>query len=175
MKHGVTMAVMLLWAALAAAQGTVYESKDKAGVPTFSNQPSPGAKPVQVQPPTVVTLPSAAPPAGAAAAPPAYKTLQITAPAPQGTIHSNTGAFDVQLNIAPALRKGDVIRVKLDGTLLERSFTAPRLTLTEADWAAAANPDNVEHGLQAAIVDRNGQVLLESAPVRFYVHRAVRR
>jgi len=38
--------------------------------------------------------------------------------------------------------------------------------------AAASNIADGEHTLQAAIVDKAGAVLIESEPVRFYVHRA---
>ena len=37
------------WPALAAAQGTIYESKDKQGT-VLSNEPTPGAMPVEVAP-----------------------------------------------------------------------------------------------------------------------------
>jgi hypothetical protein len=168
------LAAALLVPALALAQGTVYESKDKAG-PVFSDKPSPGAKPVELPPLNVIQSPPPAPGAAAPAAAPAYRKFAIAAPEPQGTIHSNTGAFPIKLAIEPPLRKGDILRVKLDGTLLAGRYASPDIALTAADWAAAANPDNVEHRLQAAIFDANGKRLVESAPVSFYVHRATRK
>ena len=166
--------IALLLPALAWAQSPIYESKDKAG-PVFSDQPSPGAKRVPVPPPNVIVIEPSAPGASAPAAPFAYRTFAIATPEPQGTIHSNTGAFPIELAIEPPLRKGDILRVKLDGKLLDGRYSAPDVALTEADWAAAANLDNAEHRLQAAILDANGKLLAESAPVSFYVHRATRK
>jgi hypothetical protein len=39
------VAFVALWSSVAVGQ--VYESKDKSGAPVFSDQPSPGAKPVE--------------------------------------------------------------------------------------------------------------------------------
>jgi hypothetical protein len=81
----------------------------------------------------------------------------------------------MRVKISPALRaaKGDRIRMKLDGNLLASSYRAGRISLAATDWQAAA--DNVEHTLQAAIVDNTGAVLIESAPVQFFAHRATVR
>ena len=177
MKSRLTVAILLaLWCALAGAQGTVYESQGKDG-PVFSDTPSPGAKPVYVPPPNLMQGVTPQPPAPAAAALSYYTGLAITVPANEGTIHSNTGSFDVRMQIAPALRSsaGDRLRIKLDGNLLTSRYHSARLHVTSADWNAAANPDDVAHTLQAAIVDRNGKVLLESAAVSFYAHRATVR
>jgi hypothetical protein len=162
------------WCALAAAQGTVYESKDSAG-PVFSDRPSPGAKPIEVSPPNLMQgLQPAQQPVPAAPAP-YYTGFAISAPADGDTIHSNTGAFELRVKTSPALRaaKGDRIRVKLDGNLLASSYRYSRIGLTATDWQAAA--DNVEHMLQAAIVDSTGTVLIETAPVKIFAHRATVR
>ena len=58
-----------------------------------------------------------------------------------------------------------------DGTLLASSYSSGQVSIRAADWQAAA-ADNAQHTLQAAIVDRSGATLIESAPVRFYVKRA---
>ena len=101
--------------------------------------------------------------------------LSISTPADGDTIHTNTGAVDIRAKSAPALRaaRGDRIGVKPDGNLLAASYRSGRISLTAADWQAAA--ENVEHTLQAAIVDAAGNVLIESAPVRFFAHRATVR
>jgi len=71
----------------------------------------------------------------------------------------------------PALRDGDRVQIKFDGTLLQRAFRSTAISLTESDWQLAA-AENVEHTLQAAVVDGTGAVLVESPVVSFYVHRA---
>jgi hypothetical protein len=164
---------------LAAAQGTVYESKDKAG-PVFSGQPSytdqpSAAKPIVVPPPNLSQGIAPAQQPAAPAQP--YTTITIATPANGDTIHTNTGAFAVRVKMSPALRttRGDRIKVKLDGNLLAPTYKSAKPGVTAADWQAAAKSDNVEHTLQAAVIDRSGAVLAESAPVSFYVHRATRK
>lgn len=163
--------------ALAVHAQTVYESRDKSGSATFSDQPSPGARPVTVGPTNVV--PSTPPPAqasapSAAAAPPPYRSLVVVEPPNDGTVHSNTGAFEIQVRPSPGLRSsaGDRVRIVLDGNVLPARYDSTRIRLTEGDWQAAAGGGGVQHTLQAAIVDKSGQLLIESAPVVFYVQRA---
>ena len=159
---------------LAAAQSTVYESQDKAG-PVFSDQPSSGAKSINLPPPNVIQTDPVRPQQPAPAAPaPYYTALAISSPENGGTIHSNTGAFDVGVRLEPALRtsRGDRITAKLDGRMLTRSFGSAKLGITDADWQAAASSGDGEHTLQLAIVDKTGAVLIESAPVKFFARRA---
>jgi hypothetical protein len=163
-----------LWCTLAAGQHPIYESQGPSG-PVFSDQPSPGAREVILPPPNVVVVPPLPPPetdATAPADPPApYTALAIASPAEGDTIHTNTGAFDVTLKIAPFLRDGDRIELKLDGTVLRRAFRSTAISVTEDDWQSAA-AENVQHTLQAAILDQNGNLIVESPVVSFYAHRA---
>ena len=169
-------ALLTILPTLAAAQGPVYESKDKAG-PEFSDQPSPDAKPIELAPPNVIqTTPPAPRQQPAPAAAPYYTALAISSPMDGGTIHSNTGAFDVSVQLQPALRtaRGDRIEARLDGRALARRFGSAKFGVTEADWQKSASSDNVEHTLQVVILDKSGAVLIESAPIKFYAHRATR-
>lgn len=162
--------------ALGSAQGPVYESKDKAG-PVFSDRPSAGAKPVELAPPNVIqTTPLPKQQPAPAAAAPYYTALAISSPENGGSIHSNTGAFDVSVRLQPALRstRGDRIEARLDGRPLARRFGSARFGVTEADWQKSASPDNVEHTLQVVVLDKAGAVLIESTPVKFFAHRATR-
>jgi len=154
------------------AQTTVYESKDKAGT-VYSDRPSSAAAPVDLPPPNVIQSqkiePAAPPPVTAA---PAYRSLAIVSLANEATVHTNTGAFDFSARANPALRANDRMRVMLDGRLLPSSFRSTSLHVSESDWQGAASDESAAHTLQLAIVDKQGTVLIESAPVRFYVHRA---
>ena len=154
------------------AQTTVYESKDKAG-PVFSDKPSPGAAAVDLPPPNVVAGPKPAPaaPPPPVVAPP-YRSLVIASPVNEGTVHSNTGEIDLSARLNPALRPNDRLRIKLDGQLLPSSFRSTRLRIAAAEWQADANASSAEHTVQLAVWNERGTVLIESAPVRFYVHRA---
>ena len=162
--------LLALCGALAAAQTTIYESKDKAG-PVFSDQPSPGAKELTLPSPNV--MPGTAPQQQAAPQPalPPYRLLNILSPEDKGTVHTNTGAFDIRVQTAPELRAGDRVRLRLDGKPIGRSFQTTTIGLTAEDWQAAANNASVEHTLQVTIVDGDGKVLIESAPISFYAHR----
>lgn len=160
------------------AQGAVYESKGKDG-PVFSDQPASGARPLDLPPLNVIEQ-APLPPQDQMpdAAPAPYSQLTIVSPANGSTIHTNTGAFNIRLQVNPALRvrRGDTLRVKLDGNPLAQGYSALAIHITEADWTSAATSDNVQHSLQAAIIsNQDGSVLIESAPVRFFVHRATVR
>lgn len=163
------------WCAPCAAQ-TVYESKDKAG-PVFSDQPSKGAKAVELAPPNVIETPRtpSARPAPTAAAP-KYSSLGISSLANEDTVHTNTGAFDIRVRSVPALRAtaGDRIRVTLDGNRVAKTFSSTTVRISAADWQAAAGGD-AKHTLQVAIVGPTGATLIESAPVTFYARRATVR
>ena len=162
--------------AVIAAQPAIYESKDK-GVTTFSDQPSPGGRPMDLPLVNVIPGPGVAPPQAPASTPQAaatpYSQLSVVSPASGGTVWTNTGDFDLQLQVRPALqtRRGDAFRVKIDGKTLARTFSGPAISIAESDWARSEATDNVLHSLQVSIVDQGGAVLMESAPVSFYLRR----
>ena len=169
MTHRWILAATLAACTMASLAQTVYESKDKAG-PVFSDKPSAGAVPVEVQPPNVVSPPAVKPaPPPAPSAAPAYRRLVITRPAEQDMIHSNTGEFGISANLSPPLRPNDRVRVLLDGNLVPTVFRSTNLRLSLADWQSAALGSNGEHTLQLAVVDANGTPWIESAPLRFYL------
>jgi hypothetical protein len=175
---GRRIAVMVLGACCAAslAQTTVYESKGGTG-PVYSDKPSPGARVADLPPPNVIASPELAPqaPSLPTAAPPPYRSLSIVSLADEGTIHTNTGAFEFSARSVPALRASDRIRIRLDGRMLPSSFRSTLLRVSESDWRGAFGADRPDHTLQLAIVDAQGRVLIESASVRFYTQRATVR
>jgi hypothetical protein len=168
---------LALWSVLAAAQTPIYESKDKAGA-VFTDQPVPGAKRIDLPRPNVIQTapaPQAAASRASPAAPP-YRQLAIVSPQDQGTVHSNTGAMQLQVRVQPLLRAGagDRFKVRIDGNLLAKDFSSATMNIMSADWARVAAGETIEHAVQVAIVDRNGALLTQSAPVSFFVHRAAR-
>jgi Domain of unknown function (DUF4124) len=164
MEAGMTMrliagALAAALCTLAAAQ-TVYESKDKSGATVFSDKPTPGSKPMDLPPPNVVTMPPL-PKRGPAPAPVfAYQSLAVATPEEQGTVHSNTGGFEVRIKISPALRvkTGDRIRLKLDGNLLPASYSSGEIALTDADWQTSATSTSGDHTLQVSFYARRATV-----------------
>ena len=159
----------------AVAQTTVYESKDKVG-PVYTDKPVPGAMPSDLPPANVIETAKPAAPMrpSAQASAPAYRSLAVASPTNEDTVHTNTGAFDFTASSVPSLRAMHRIRVKLDGRLLPTSFGSTSLNVSEADWQMAASAESATHSLQLAIVDAQGAVLIESAPVNFYLRRATR-
>jgi len=168
-----TVALALLLGT-AVAQAQVYESKEKSGVPVFSDQPSPGSTEMTLPKPNVsdAPMPSVQTPS---APTPAYSQLSIASPGPDGTVHSNTGAFTVSVNVSPALNSsgGDRFVVKLDGTTLPGRYASPTINLTTQDVAGAAVTDNIQHQLEVAVVDGTGNVLIAATPIKFYLRRAI--
>ena len=158
---------------LAAAQTQIYESKDKSGAPVFSDTPTPGSKDVTLPPPNISDAPMPAPSAQPPAPAPAYSELSIVSPGPGGTLHTNTGEFDVKVNLSPALNseRGDRFVVKLDGTALPGRYTSPTIEITSQDFAAAAG-ETAQHQLDISVVDRNGKVLIAASPLTFYIQGA---
>jgi hypothetical protein len=167
-----TIAAFALWST--AAVGQVYESKDKSGAPVFTDQPSQGSKQVDLPPPNVVAPQQGAPQAPQPAAPAfSYNQLAVVAPTAQTTIHTNTGAFNVQLSVYPDLRQGDAFVLTLDGNTLPSRYASGTIGLTAQDYQMAASNTH-QHSLAAAVVDANGKVMISSDPVSFYVSRTVR-
>jgi hypothetical protein len=172
MKYRWMMAAALAVQAMAPLAQTVYESQDKAG-PVFSDKPSPGAKPLQLEAPNVVSPPAATPaPPQPVAGAPAYRRLVISRPANQDSVHSNNGAFGISAQLSPPLRPSDRVRVLIDGNLVPTVFRSTNLRITPSDWQASALGDRGEHTLQLAVVDANGVPKIESPIVSFYVHHA---
>ena len=177
MKRAVwlTAAWLSMWTAAVAAQDKIYESVGKDGVPEFSGQPKPGSTEVNLPPPNVIdTTAPAAPSAPQQEAAAGYSQLAILFPADQGTLHTNTGAFDLKVALQPALNAGDVFVVSLDGTALAGRYTSPDIAITEQDFQSAA-ADDVQHQLQVVVVDSGGNVRIAAGPISFYVHRATMR
>ncbi len=165
---------------------TVYESKGPNG-PVFSNQPSPGAKVLVLPPLNVMEAPPAPPPSppAASAAPPAsaassaaaavaYRSFSIVAPEDDGSVVANTAQFEVRLSVEPALRigEGHAFAVSVDGRPVAQRFTASEFTIPPEFWGDDLPLPNQRHQLAAAIVDRDGQVLKQAAPVQFYLRHA---
>ena len=176
----------VLVAATAAAQ-PVYETQGKDG-PVFSDlpsqgrdAPSPGATELTLPPINVSSPPPAASVTPALQAAPAaaiapYQSLSISQPENGGTIHTNTGQFSLQVAADPELRtgQGDVLVVSLDGHPLPTTRTTAQFDISPTEWQMAA-ADSVEHQLQVSVVNSAGTVLITSAAVSFYAHRATRR
>lgn len=165
----VLISAILVLAAPALAQQSVWKWRDADGVVHFSDQPVPGAERVplrtQTYTPTPVT-PTAEPSrsSNSATAAPEYKTLEIWKPANEETITGTGGQVSVAIRAEPAVAPGHSLGLYLDGRRLDPP--APNATAYDLQ-----NVDRGEHTLIAMIVDGKGKQLLSSRRVTFYVQQ----
>ena len=172
---GVIAIVLAALPGSAAAQAQIYESKEKSGVPVFSDTPSPGSKEVTLPPPNISDAPMPSVDAQMPAPSGAYSQLSIVSPGAEGTVHSNTGAFTINVSVNPELNsdRGDRFLVRLDGNTLPRRYATPTIDVTTDDLGTVGLADNIEHRLEVSIVDSGGTVLIAATPVNFYLRRAI--
>ncbi len=151
------------------AGAAIYRSVDKDGNVVFSDQPQPGAK--QLKLPPIPTFKAPVPDQsvdGAKKAPAkaAYAHFSIAQPADNATIRSNTGTVQVHLSLKPNLHPGDHIALKVDGQPQGGDITTTQVTFQ--------NLNRGTHTVQAQVVNAQGDVVISTAVVTFYLHRASR-
>jgi hypothetical protein len=95
----------------------------------------------------------------------AYTGLAIVQPAGEETLHSNEGRLLVQVDVEPALADGDELVVLLDGEPVARA------AITTFEFAGV---ERGEHEVEVQIVDANGNAVVASQPVTFYMWQASR-
>lgn len=186
----ISLAFWLCLGGTTASAQTVYETRGANG-PVFSDKPQPGAKAIQLKPLNVIENsvltgnkaaekgaaptsvgsekplgePSASSNNGAAT----YRAFAIAFPENDGSVVANGGTFEVRVAPAPALRLGDghAFAVSINGRPVAQRFTASEFMIPPEFWGDQLPPPNQRAQLAAAIVDRNGAVLKEAAPVQF--------
>lgn len=165
-------AYIAFFAVLAASTlpAQVYRWVDEDGVIHYSDTPHPGAEEIY--------LPDGEPPPPGAGfetaqrAQPSngdqpenqpfdYRSLEFAAPAPEETLWNIGGELTVRLNLQPGLRPGDQVRVYFDGE--PREVSGLQVELQEV-WRGT-------HNLQAEVLNGQGQLMIRSEPIRFYVHQ----
>ncbi len=159
----------------AADTGTqVFRSVDAQGNVVFTDVPSQNAKPVDIQAPSSVQAMPAAPaaqvvsPASAPADPQAfagYQAMVITQPENGAGLNNTAGDVDVSVSLVPPLRTdlGHGLTIAMDGK--------PVLQNSARMNVALADVERGEHVLEAFVLNANGQVLFQSAPVKFSLQR----
>ena len=154
------------------ALGQAYRWVDENGVVHYSDRPQPGAEEVELEPAPAVNIPA---PRRTAASPQAgpgegdrdtgvavgYDTLEIAGPAAEETLWNIGGVLNVSLNLQPALKPGHQLRVYFDGN--PQQVNSAQFQLQEVYRGV--------HNLQAEVLDENGQLLIRSQPIRFYVQQ----
>jgi hypothetical protein len=104
--------------------------------------------------------------AGAVAA--QYGALVITQPAADATIHDNEGRLTVDAALSPPLDSaaGDRLELAIDGAVAADADT-PHFGV---DGVVRGT-----HTLEVRVLDRDGNILLRSAPVTVYMWQASRK
>jgi hypothetical protein len=98
---------------------------------------------------------------------PAYSSIAIVQPANEATVFDNAGDVEVRVAVSPApdLDAGHRIALLLDGQ---------QAALQSATHFRLGALVRGEHRLEARIVDRYGNTVIASAPVKFYLWQASR-
>ena len=150
-----------------------------SGSPVFSDRPQPGAKPVSLPPINVVEPVAASQAVARPRAPqqdsqpgattPAYRSFRIVSPEDNGSVAANSALFEVRVAVEPALQleAGHAIMVSVNGQAVRQRFTASEFTIPPEFWDDTLPPANQRQQLEATIVDHNGVVLEQAAPVTF--------
>lgn len=157
-----------------AAHAQIYKKVLPDGSVVFSDEPSPGAEPVQIQPLSTYKAPPskpkaesspAAPPDASNTKPVTYQRLAIETPANDTTVRENAGNVSVTVALEPALApdQGHTLSLLLDGKPVAPAGRATQFTLPGLDRGS--------HTLEAVLHDAQGNVLQRSAPVVFHLMR----
>ena len=154
------------------AQAEIYRIVGPDGSITFTDQPVPGAQPMELAPMSTYSPPPMAAPVVEApqevdpdAAQP-YRSFLISSPAPDTTIRDNTGTVSLRLRVDPPLQAnlGHRIQFMLDGVEQGEPGRSSAVTFE--------NLDRGSHTLSARLVDADGATLETTPPVTVFVHRA---
>ena len=151
------------------AHAEIYKWIDSSGGVHYSDIPHQGAELMVIPgiqsftPPPAETKPDESQTVGSAEAAKVYKSLAIVQPANQATIRNNQGYVLINVAIEPALQDGDLLQIIFDGN----PFGKPQANLS----FALSNINRGTHTLAVQVLDKHGNVILKSKPIKFFMHR----
>jgi hypothetical protein len=161
---------LLLPLALAAQQ--IYRTTDEQGNVIFTDQPPAGSDSVErvelnptntAEPPTVTPLPAPDRPPQPAALEAVEYQVSIDRPDDETTIAMGPGNFTVSARVEPPPAAGHSLQLQMDGEDLGPPQRSSIWELTNVFRGA--------HEITVSVVDKEGEMLTTSAPVRVYVLR----
>lgn len=162
------LTIGLLYGLGASAEG-VWKWVDKNGVPHYSDQPVPGAVRIDLNVQTYQSSEAAIAPTSRSApqqtpakAPVAYNVIEIWKPADDQAIIATGGQVSVSVRVEPDVQAGHSLRLELDGVRVSE----PDSRTTAFDLKEIPRGT---HTLSASIVNRTGETLAVSTPVKFHV------
>ncbi len=92
-----------------------------------------------------------------------YQVLDIMQPSPDESLRDNAGNVTIIAAVQPDMRSDHSLQLVMDGT--ESGASA------EGNSISLGNVDRGTHTISLRIVDRGGNVLIESDPVTFHLQR----
>ena len=158
----------------ATASAEIFRRVGPDGQVYFSDQPSPGAERIEVQPASSVSLPPVPEQTDEAVAtldqdePEAfvYTGFTITSPTPEEGVRANDGNVTVQLSLQPPLQPEHSIVMSVDGEDGEAMKNATSLSI------GLSNLSRGRHTVDATVLNRAGEPMVRTQPVSFFVLRA---
>ncbi len=161
--------ILLLLSLGAQAAGATYRWVDESGQVHYSDRPREGAVKVELGGAQTYTQPkaparTAAPTSPDAAPASRYASLRIVKPGPEESYRNIGGQLPVTLSLNPNLSPAHSLRVYYDGSQV-RDWPASQLSFTLTDVYRG------EHNLRAVVVDAQGNELVTSELVTFFVHQ----
>lgn len=169
------LGVVALASALACtvAQAEVYKRVDAQGNVTYSDEPLSGGETIEVKPVTTVTLPKAdqvreivernqrSQSENREPSQP-YGNVSFMAPENNSAFHSGSGDVTFSVSSQPALRRGHMFEVSLDGQPIGQNASGQ------------FSVNNVYRGTHEAsvnIVDSQGRIIQPGQSINFTIHR----
>jgi hypothetical protein len=144
---------------------------DKSGERHYADRPVPGATRIELHEAQAIGVQSASASASTSStgsnsdtqkAQP-YTQFNVLSPSQQQTLWNIGGTLQVQVQLTPPLQPGHHLDAYLDGKLIKIDSTSPQFTVP--------NVYRGVHSLQAVVVDSQGNEVLRSLAVTFYVQQ----
>jgi len=163
--------VLFLVFICATANAQIYKRTGPDGQVYFSDQPGPDAERIDLAPAQTINLPSVPEQAGGVTseqqeAAVVYTEFFVASPSAEQGVRANDGNVTVHLSLHPALQPGHAIVLNVDGEDGEASNSGSVL-MVELN-----NLSRGQHTVMATVVDGEGNQLIQTDPVSFFVLRA---
>ena len=146
----------------------IYVWTDENGNKVYGDEPqkSDQAKPVKVEPLTILSFPKIAD-KEAVDAPQntinSYTAFSIISPVNDETIRDNTGSVSINLSSEPTLAEGHKIQIFLNGAPYQSPQSSTSFTIN--------NVDRGTHTVSAQLIDPSGKGVMQTQGITFHLHR----
>jgi len=162
------LACLLLTTALP-VNAVICKSVDSKGNVAYADVPASECQnrvklpPVSSYKPRALPTSSTGSPVGASVTA-AYSSMKISQPANAATVRSNEGEVLISVELKPGLKKGDKLKLMVDGQEVNPLFDGLSVALSGVQRGT--------HRLSAQIVDASGEVKFSADPVSFTLRKA---